>query len=77
MDECKHAVESEDIATGLTADEAAKRLQEHGLNALTPPERPGFLRKLWAQINSALIWILLVRFCAARAPLPLPHGLLC
>lgn len=39
--------------------EAEKRLAEHGPNALAPPERPSFLRKLWAQINSALIWILL------------------
>jgi magnesium-transporting ATPase (P-type) len=66
VDECKHAAESEDTSSGLTSAEAAKRLAEHGKNALTPPKRPGFLRKLWAQINSALIWILLVR--VGRAP---------
>ena len=47
------------MVTGLSTSEAEKRLAEHGKNALTPPERPSFLRKLWAQINSALIWILL------------------
>ena len=77
VDECKHAAESEDAAMGLTAAEAAKRLVEHGKNSLTPPERPGFLRKLWAQINSALIWILLVRLfcfrlCAPSLAPPLP-----
>jgi hypothetical protein len=70
VDECKHAAESEDTVQGLSSAEAAKRLLEHGPNALTPPERPGFFRKLWAQINSALIWILLVR--ALRPPPPLP-----
>ena len=59
VDECLHAAESDDVNLGLTAIEAAKRLTENGLNALAPPERPSFLRKLWAQINSALIWILL------------------
>ena len=57
--ECQAAAESTDAAAGLSSAEAAKRLAEHGKNSLTPPERPSFLRKLWAQINSALIWILL------------------
>ena len=57
--ECQHAAESDDLVTGLTTAEAEKRLLEHGPNALTPPERPSFARKLWAQINSALIWILI------------------
>jgi magnesium-transporting ATPase (P-type) len=32
----------------------------HGPNALTPPKKPGFLAKLWAQLNNIMIWILLV-----------------
>lgn len=31
----------------------------HGRNALTPPKKPGFLMKLWAQTNNIMIWILL------------------
>ena len=45
-------------AAGLAPLEAARRLAEFGPNALTASERPGFLRKLWAQINSTVIWIL-------------------
>ena len=59
VEECKVAAESVDIERGLTTAEAEKRLAEHGPNALAPPEKPSFLRKLWAQINSALIWILI------------------
>jgi Ca2+-transporting ATPase len=59
IDECLHAAELESSETGLTAAEAEKRLKDHGKNAMTPPERPSFLRKLWGQINSALIWILI------------------
>ena len=58
-EECQAAAESNDVDRGLTTAEAEKRLVEHGPNALAPPERPSFLRKLWAQINSALIWILI------------------
>ena len=72
VDECMHAAESLDVTAGLTSAEALKRLEEHGRNALTPPERPSFLRKLWAQINSALIWILLVSFSSPIPPVPSP-----
>lgn len=58
--ECKSAAESEDADAGLTSAEAAKRLAAHGLNALSPPVRPSFLHKLFAQVNSALIYILLI-----------------
>jgi magnesium-transporting ATPase (P-type) len=59
IDECLHAAESLDVERGLTTTEAEKRLAEQGQNRLAPPERPTFIRKLWAQINSALIWVLL------------------
>ncbi len=45
--------------SGLTQSEAAARLKRDGPNRLTPPEKPGFLRKLWDQLNNVLIWILL------------------
>lgn len=31
----------------------------YGPNALTPPKKPGFWAKLWAQLNNVLIFILL------------------
>jgi magnesium-transporting ATPase (P-type) len=45
---------------GLSEEECAKRLAIYGLNALTPPEKPGFWAKLWGQLNNILVWILLV-----------------
>eukprot|EP00879_Flechtneria_rotunda_P004077 GHRR01004322.1.p1 GENE.GHRR01004322.1~~GHRR01004322.1.p1 ORF type:complete len:859 (+),score=261.06 GHRR01004322.1:236-2812(+) len=44
---------------GLLPEEAAKRLKQYGLNALTPPKKPGFFAKLWGQINNVLVWILI------------------
>ena len=40
-------------------DEAARRLKDYGPNQLTPPRKATFLERLWAQINNAVIWILL------------------
>jgi magnesium-transporting ATPase (P-type) len=37
---------------GLSTAEADKRLAEYGRNALTPPPKPTFLRRLWNQINT-------------------------
>lgn len=34
-------------------------LFRYGPNALTPPKKPGFFAKLWAQLNNVLIFILL------------------
>ncbi|KIZ06536.1 ATPase, P-type (transporting), HAD superfamily, subfamily IC, partial [Monoraphidium neglectum] len=60
---CEAADVLDDLATsatdGLAAPEAARRLQEFGANALTPAKRKGFLAKLWAQLNSTVIYILL------------------
>ena len=33
--------------------------RRYGPNALTPPKKPGFFAKLWAQLNNVLIFILL------------------
>jgi magnesium-transporting ATPase (P-type) len=62
--------ELETSAEGLTSAEAEKRLQQYGRNALTPPKKPGFLAKLWAQVNNVLIWILIV----VRRKGQLPHS---
>ncbi|KAI8475579.1 MAG: cation transporting ATPase [Monoraphidium minutum] len=45
---------------GLSEQEAAARLERFGPNALTPPKKPGFLAKLWAQLNNVLVIILMV-----------------
>jgi magnesium-transporting ATPase (P-type) len=54
-----HALSSEETLkllqsseAGLSTAEAEKRLQEYGRNALTPPPKPTFLKKLWGQINT-------------------------
>ena len=52
--------ELETSAEGLTSAEAEKWLQQYGRNALTPPKKPDFFAKLWAQVNNVLIWILIV-----------------
>jgi len=59
VEECKAEANSKNIESGLTTAEAEKRLAENGPNALAPPERPSFLVKIWEQVNSALIWILI------------------
>ncbi|GAB1232625.1 cation-transporting P-type ATPase [Ferrigenium sp. UT4] len=45
--------------TGLTADEAARRLAEHGPNRLTPPAKRGPLRRFLLQFHNVLIYVLL------------------
>jgi Ca2+-transporting ATPase len=45
---------------GLTAAEAAKRLLEYGPNQLKERPKPGFLQRLWNQLNDFLILILIV-----------------
>ena len=42
--------------------------KRYGRNALTPPRKPGFLAKLWGQLNNVLIWVLLAA-CAVTAGL--------
>lgn len=45
---------------GLSADEVAKRLKEHGYNELMERPRPGFLQMLLAQFSNFLVIILIV-----------------
>ena len=45
--------------TGLSADEAAHRLAEHGPNRLTPPSRRGPLLRFLLQFHNVLIYVLL------------------
>jgi P-type Ca2+ transporter type 2C len=45
---------------GLSSDEAAKRLKQYGLNQLTEAPRPGFLSKLWDQLNNFVVILLIV-----------------
>ncbi len=45
---------------GLTSAEASERLAQYGLNQLTEKPRPGFLKTLWEQINSFVVWLLII-----------------
>ncbi|MGQ9832953.1 MAG: cation-translocating P-type ATPase [Candidatus Villigracilaceae bacterium] len=46
--------------SGLTSAEAAERLAQYGHNQLIEKPRPGFLKMLWDQINSFVVWLLIV-----------------
>jgi len=48
------------IENGLSAEEAGKRITEHGYNDLTERSRPGFLNLLLNQFNNYLVIILLL-----------------
>jgi Ca2+-transporting ATPase len=62
-----HALEPEEVleqldvpaATGLSSDEAKKRLEQYGPNELVERGGTTFLQMLWAQINSFVIWLLI------------------
>jgi Ca2+-transporting ATPase len=45
---------------GLTSEDAAQRLESYGPNQLAEKSRPGFLSMLWDQINSFVVWLLIV-----------------
>ena len=45
---------------GLTSAEATARLAQYGPNQLAEAPRPGFLKTLWDQINSFVIWLLII-----------------
>lgn len=47
------------IESGLTTEEAKKRVETYGLNELVEKKRITFLQMLWAQINSFVIWLLI------------------
>src|SRR5919108_187248 len=48
-----------DLARGITANEARKRLAVHGPNALPEPAPPSLLKLFLAQFASLLIWVLI------------------
>ncbi len=45
---------------GLTTEEAALRQATYGLNQLQEAPRPGLLHMLWEQINSFVVWLLII-----------------
>ncbi|MFH1085151.1 MAG: cation-translocating P-type ATPase [Chloroflexota bacterium] len=45
---------------GITSAEAGQRLAQYGPNQLKEKPRPGFLARLWGQLNNFLIMILIV-----------------
>jgi Ca2+-transporting ATPase len=45
---------------GLTNEEAALRRQTYGENQLQEAPRPGLLHMLWEQINSFVVWLLII-----------------
>ena len=58
IDEVADALEV-DLEAGLTSEEAAARLERHGLNQLTEIPRPGFWQLLLSQFQDFLILILM------------------
>ncbi|MFA7300592.1 MAG: HAD-IC family P-type ATPase, partial [Sideroxydans sp.] len=46
-------------AAGLSGEEAARRLAEHGPNLLTPPQKRGLLLRFLLQFHNVLIYVLL------------------
>jgi len=47
------------VETGLSAEEAARRLEQYGPNALREKPRPTFWKRLFDQLNNFLVWILI------------------
>lgn len=73
-----HALEEQDVCAelgtppeGLSAEEAARRLREHGLNRLPRAKGRAWYARLWAHINNLLIWIMLA---SAGIAAMLGHG---
>ncbi len=59
LDEAAQALGT-DASKGLSPEEAAKRLEEHGSNELAERPRPGFWELLLGQFNNFVVIILLV-----------------
>lgn len=63
-----HAQTSEDILSNLHTDtekglsqaEANERTHKFGANEITTKEQEGVLKRLWAQVNQPLIWVLIL-----------------
>jgi Ca2+-transporting ATPase len=49
-----------DVDSGLSPAQVAERQAQFGANELAERPRPGFLTRLWDQLNEFLIWILIV-----------------
>ena len=45
---------------GLSSEEAENRLKQYGLNQLSEAPRPGFLSRLWDQLNNFVVILLIV-----------------
>ncbi len=58
VDECVKELDT-NIETGLTEQEAEKRLKKYGPNVFREGENPSVWEMLWSQINNILIWILI------------------
>ncbi len=65
--EAWHALKAEEVLQnlkvqehGLTTEEAARRQVTYGLNQLQEAPRPGFLSVVWDQINSFVVWLLII-----------------
>jgi len=58
VDETLKQLETQSNA-GLTDAEAKRRAEQYGPNQLQEAERPGFLSRLWDQLNSFLVMILI------------------
>ena len=62
-----HALEAEEVLdkleveleTGLSSEEAKRRLERFGPNELVEKKRTTFWQMLWGQINSFVIWLLI------------------
>jgi Ca2+-transporting ATPase len=57
-DEVLHSLKVKE--QGLTTEEAALRRQTYGENQLQEAPRPGLLHMLWEQINSFVVWLLII-----------------
>lgn len=66
VDDVLRALRS-DGARGLSSEDAAERLQRVGANVLPPGVRTGALRRLVRQLQSPLIYVLLVSGAVAQA----------
>jgi magnesium-transporting ATPase (P-type) len=53
--------------SGLSNEEIQQRLAKFGRNALTPPPKPSFWRRLWNQVNTLFIWILVIAATVSAA----------
>lgn len=65
---CSHAVDTQHLALAVLhlglllcvcVPVWVRRLRDFGPNRLTPADKPGFLARLWGQLNNILIYILI------------------